>query len=173
MHHICLKLFSLPLAKLHIMYNLCLENHITNPNSNGYKLVLYIARNRLFKPAVIKKEEIYKLFFFNFRLPTHVLIPLAYSISFITNQSNLQFRYILKSVPILSCNYTTPIAAILFNYKNGKQDLNIDDFKFIPPDCTLQVPPFIYTLAVNVVDVDLHIINNNYLRDIFSRADIL
>jgi hypothetical protein len=37
----------------------------------------------------------------------------------------------------------------------------------------LQVPPFIYTLAVNVVDVDLHIINNNYLRNIFTRADIL
>ena len=101
MHHIRSKLFPLPLAKLHFIYNLCLENHITNPNSNGYKLVLYIARNRLFKPAVIKKEEIYKLFFFNFRLPTHVLIPLAYSISFITNQSNLQFRYILKISPYL------------------------------------------------------------------------
>jgi len=86
------------------MYNLCLENHITDPNSNGYNLtaiVLYIARDILFKPAVIKKEEIDKCFFLNIRLPTNVLIPLAYSISFITNQSNLQFRYIVKISPYL------------------------------------------------------------------------
>lgn len=86
-----------------------------------------------------------------------------------TVKSTIPLYFKDQSVPILSCNYTTPIAAILFNYKNGKQDLNIDDFKCMPPDCTLQVPPFIYTLAVNVVDVDLHIINNNYLRYIFSR----
>ena len=63
MHHIRSKLFSLPLSKLHALYNSCLENHVTNPNSNEYKLtaiVLYIAGHILFKPVGIKKDETYK-----------------------------------------------------------------------------------------------------------------
>jgi hypothetical protein len=32
MHHIRTKLFSLPLSKLHFLYNSCLENHVTNAN---------------------------------------------------------------------------------------------------------------------------------------------
>ena len=58
MHHI-----SLPLSKLHALYNSCLVNNVTNPNSNEYKLtaiVLDIAGHRLFKPVGIKKDEIDK-----------------------------------------------------------------------------------------------------------------
>ena len=45
------------------LYNSCLVNNVTNPNSNEYKLtaiVLDIARHRLFKPIGIKKVEIDK-----------------------------------------------------------------------------------------------------------------
>jgi hypothetical protein len=62
-HHIRSKLFSLPLSKLHALYNSCLVNNVTNPNSNEYKLtgiVLDIAGHRPFKPAGIKKDEIDK-----------------------------------------------------------------------------------------------------------------
>ena len=54
MHHICSKLFSLPLSNLHALYNSCLVNNVTNPNSTEYKLtaiVLDIAGHRLFKPV--------------------------------------------------------------------------------------------------------------------------
>ena len=34
MHHIRSKLFSLPLSKLHALYNSCLVNNVTNPISN-------------------------------------------------------------------------------------------------------------------------------------------
>ena len=64
MRHIHSKLFPLPLSKLHSLYNSCQENHVTNPNSNEYKLtalVLDIISRRLFKPVVIKKDEIVKL----------------------------------------------------------------------------------------------------------------
>ena len=64
MHHIRSKLFSLTLSKLHALYNSCLENHATNPNSNEYKLtaiVLDIVGHRFFlKPVGIKKGEIDK-----------------------------------------------------------------------------------------------------------------
>jgi hypothetical protein len=38
-HYIRTKLFSQPLSKLYSLYNSCLENHVTNPNSNEYKLI--------------------------------------------------------------------------------------------------------------------------------------
>jgi hypothetical protein len=63
MLHIRSKLFSLPLLKLHALYNLCLVNHVTNPISNEYKstvIVLDITGHRLFKPVSIKKYEIDK-----------------------------------------------------------------------------------------------------------------
>jgi hypothetical protein len=62
MHHIRSKLFSLTLSKPHFLYNSCLENHVTNPNSNEYKItaiVLDIARHRLFKRVGIKKDGIH------------------------------------------------------------------------------------------------------------------
>ena len=58
-HRICItfaqNLFHYPLSKLHTVYNSCLVNYITNPNSNEYKLtaiVLDIAGHILFKPSV-------------------------------------------------------------------------------------------------------------------------
>jgi hypothetical protein len=65
MHHICSKLFSLPISKLHALYNSCLENHVTIPNSNEYNLtsiVLDIAGHILFNPVGIAKDEIHKHF---------------------------------------------------------------------------------------------------------------
>ena len=79
-YHIRSKLFSLPLYKLHALYNSCLVNNATNPNSNEYKLtaiVLDIAGHRLFKPVGIKKVEINKRYFSNCRLPTEILIALT------------------------------------------------------------------------------------------------
>jgi hypothetical protein len=46
-------------SKLHALYNSCLVNNVTNPNSNEYKLiaiVLDIAGFRLFKPVGITKD---------------------------------------------------------------------------------------------------------------------
>jgi hypothetical protein len=63
MHHIRSKLFSLHLSELHTLYNSCLVNHVTNPNTNDYKLtaiILDIGGHKLFKPVSIKKDEIDK-----------------------------------------------------------------------------------------------------------------
>ena len=40
--HIRSKLFLLLLSKLHALYNSCLENHATTPNSNEYKLTAIV-----------------------------------------------------------------------------------------------------------------------------------
>ena len=50
-HHIRTKRYSLPLSKLHSLFNLCLESTVTNPHSNQYKITAItsdIASHRLF-----------------------------------------------------------------------------------------------------------------------------
>jgi hypothetical protein len=62
-HHIRSKLFYLTLSNLHALYNLCLVNNATNPNSNEYKriaIVLDISGHRFVKPVGTKQDEIEK-----------------------------------------------------------------------------------------------------------------
>ena len=44
----------------------------------------------------------------------------------------------------------------MFNYKNVFYNLNIDDFKSNPPDCTSFSSLFIYHLAGHVITGDLN-----------------
>ena len=69
---------------------------------------------------------------------------------------------------MISYSYTTPIATKIYDYKNLSQDLNIDDFKSKPPDCTCACSPFIYNPAGHIMNGDLNIIKNTYLRDMLA-----
>jgi hypothetical protein len=69
-------------------------------------------------------------------------------------------------VPIISYVYARPIASKKFNYKHVLRDLNIDDFKSKPPDCTCASSPFIYNPTVHVMTGDLKIINNTSTRGV-------
>jgi len=60
-------------------------------------------------------------------------------------------------------------ATKLFIYKTELHDLNIDDFKSKPPDCTCACFPFIYNPDDQVITVDYNIINNTSLRDVFAK----
>jgi hypothetical protein len=51
------------------------------------------------------------------------------------------------------------------NYKHVLHDLNIDDFKSKPPDCTCASSPFIYNPTGHVITGDIKIINNISLRE--------
>ena len=138
MHHFHSKLFSLPLSKPHALYNSCLVNHVTHPNSNEYKLtaiVLDITDNRLFKPVGIKKDErskrsLLKLSFSHKDLDG---INLGNIIHHKSVKSKIPPYSKDQSVPIISHAYTMPIATNICNYKHV---LHIDDFKSKPPDCT-------------------------------------
>ena len=83
--HIRSKLFSLPISKLHALYNTCLENNVTHPNSNEYKLtttVLDIVGHILFKADGTKNDDIDKHYFLK--------------LSFITNKSYLKLHHMLR-----------------------------------------------------------------------------
>ena len=75
-----------------------------------------------------------------------------------------------QSVPIISYAYAVPIASTIFNNKHVLHDLNIDDFKSKPTDCTCASSPFIYNLTGHAITGDLTIINNTSLRDVFAKG---
>jgi hypothetical protein len=56
-----------------------------------------------------------------------------------------------QSVPIISYVYTKSIASKYFNYKYVLHNLNIDDFKSKPPDCTCASSPFTYNPTGHVI----------------------
>ena len=49
-------------------------------------------------------------------------------------------------------------------------DLNIDDFKYMPPDRTCASSPFIYNSIGLVLTGDHKIINNTSLREVFAKG---
>jgi hypothetical protein len=73
-------------------------------------------------------------------------------------------------MPIISYAYTISISSKMFNYKYVLHDLNFDDFKSKPPDCTCANSPFIYNPIGHVITGDIKIINNTSLRDVFAKG---
>ena len=50
------------------------------------------------------------------------------------------------------------------------ESINIDDFKYKPPDCTCASSPFIYNPTGHVITRDLKIINNTSLRELLAKG---
>ena len=149
-------------------------NNVTNPNSNGYKLtaiVLDIAGHTLFKPVGIKKDDIDKRSFLRLSFVNKGLdgINLGSILHHKSVKSRIPPYSKNQSVPLISYVYTRPIASKTFNYKHVLCDLNIDDFKYKPPDCTCASSPFIYGKTGYVITGDLKIINNTYLLEMFAK----
>jgi len=122
-HHIRSKLCSLPLSKLHALYNSCLVNNVTNPKSNECKLtaiVLDIAGHRLFKPVGIKKDKIDKPSFLKLSFANKGLDGINLGNIFHHKSVKSKFPPYFKdqSVPLISYVYTRPIASKKFNYKH-------------------------------------------------------
>jgi hypothetical protein len=143
-----------------------LVNNVTNPNSNEYKLtaiVLDIAGHRLFKPVGIKKDEIDKRSFLKLSFANKGLdcINLGNILHHKSFETKIPPHFNDQYVPIFSYVYTRPIASKTFNYKHVLRDLNIDDFKFKPPDCTCASSPFIYNPTAHAITGDLKIINKS------------
>ena len=86
-----------------------------------------------------------------------------------TNKLHRTIKYLF-----VLCNIhqylTKPIATQIFNYKHVLQDLNIDDFKSKPPDCTCSRSKFTYNLASHVITGDLNIVNNTSLQNVLSKG---
>ena len=168
-------MYSLPLRKLHSLYETCLNNLTYDSNSPGYKLtsiILDIGRFRLFKPVLTHETESEKrsflpLFFANKGLDA---INLGNILHHKSVKSKVPPYFKDQSVPIISYTYTSPIAPKIFNHKRVLQDLNIDDFKAKPPDCSCNSSPFKYSPAGHVITGDLNVIENKPLRDVLAKG---
>ena len=86
----------------------------------------------------------------------------------VTNKIPQNFKD--KSVPVISYSYTLPIASKIVNYKRLLQNLEIENFKAKPSDCSCKNSPFKYGPSGPVVTGDLTIIENEFLRNILFKA---
>ena len=57
-----------------------------------------------------------------------------------------------------------PITMVICNFKRFSLNLNIDDFKSKPPDCTSASSKFTNNPAGHVFTGDFNIVNNSYQR---------
>ena len=137
-----------------------------------YKLtaiVLDITGHRFSKPVGIKKIDIDKRSFLKLSFANNG-INLGNILHHKSVKSKIPPYFKDQSEPIISYVYTRPIASIFFNYKHVLHDLNIDDFKSKPPDCTCASSPFIYNPTGHVITGDLKISNNISLREVFAKG---
>lgn len=105
----------------------------------SYSNCLGYWRHILYKPVVIKKDEINKRSFLNLSFANKGLDGI--------NLIKDQF------VPMISYAYTMHIATTIFNCKNVLHDFNIDDVKSKPSGCTCASSPLIYNPAGHVITI--------------------
>ena len=131
-----------------------------------------IAGHRLFKPVGIKKDEIDKRSFLKLSFANKGLdgINLGNILHHKSVKSKIPPYFKDQYVPIILYVYTRTIASTKINYKHVLRDLNIDDFKSKPPDCTSASSPFIYNPTGHVITGDLKIINNISLQEVFVKG---
>ena len=112
-----------------------------------------IAGHILFKSVGIKKVEIDKRSFLKLSFANNDLddINLGNILRHKSVKSKIPTYFKDQSEPIISYVYTIPRASTIFNYKHVLHDLNIDDFKSKPPDCTCASSPVIYNPTGHVL----------------------
>ena len=176
LHHIRTKLYSLPLKRLHALYESTLTLHFADVGSPGYRrqgIILDISSNRLFKavrvgePTETKNRPFLNVKFVNKGID-------ALNVSNILNQKSVQnkippyFQY--KESPCISYSYTRSVASKIFNYKASLQQL---DFQGLSQDllpCNCSDSQFLYAPCGHIVTGDLNIVRNVKLRDLLSKG---
>ena len=170
-HHIRTTLYSLPLSKLHSLFNSCLETTVINPHSNQYKLsaiISDIASHRLFKPVCIGKDEKEIRSFLNLSFANKGLdgVTLGNIFHHTLVQSKIPQRPVCTNHFLylyqIYCNK-------IFNYKHVLKDLNIDDFKSKPPDCCTCFQ-FTYNPAGHRITGYFNIVNNTSLQNVLLKG---
>ena len=143
LHHICTKLYQLPVTKFRSLQKEVVDTKTYVENSPEYKLVaiiLDVAKFRLYKPVqTVSPEEtptrdVLKLDFRNKGLDT-------VNISNILNHKKVTSTipaYFKNQSPFwqLSYSYLSPIAPKIFNYKNLLQGLNTENITRNPSACS-------------------------------------
>ena len=176
LHHIRTKLYSLPLKRLHALYESTLTLHFADVGSPGQRLhgiILDISSNRLFKAVRVgEPTEIRNRPFLNVKFANKGIDAL--NVSNILNQKSVQnkiplyFQY--KELPCISYSYTRSVASKIFNYKASLQQLDFQGLSHDPPPCNCSDSKFLYALCGHIVTGDLNIVRNIKLRDLLSKG---
>ena len=141
LHHIRTKLYSLPLKRLHTLYESTLTLHFADVGSPGHRLqgiILDISSNRLFKAVRVgEPTETRNRPFLNVKFANKGIDAL--NVSNILNQKSVQNKippyFQCKESPCISYSYTRSVASKIFNYKASLQQLDFQGLSHDPPPC--------------------------------------
>ena len=176
LHHIRTKLYSLPLKRLHALYESTLTLHFTNVGSPGHRLqgiIFDISPNRLFKAVrVSTPTETRNRPFLNVKFVNKGIDAL--NVSIILNQKFVQntippyFQY--KESPCISSSFTRSVATKIFNYKASLQQIDFRCLSQDTPPCNCSDSQFLYSPCGYIVTGDLNIVRNIKLRFLLNKG---
>ena len=175
-HHIRTKLYSLPLSKLHVLLEETKSHNTLNSNSLESRvasIVIDISYHRLFKPTKTNLiENTDKRNFMHIHFANKGLD--AINLSNIFHQKSIQEKippyFKQQSAPIISYSYTSTVSSKIFNHRKTLQQLNIDDLRATPPNCSCSSSAYNYMPINHVITGDLSILDNATLRDTFRKG---
>ena len=176
LHHIRTKVYSLPLKRLHALYESTLTLHFADVGSPRHRLqgiILDISSNRLFKAVRVgEPTETRNHPFLNVKFANKGIDAL--NVSNILNQKSVQNRippyFQYKESPCISYSYTRSVASKIFNYKASLQQLDFQGLSHDPPPCNCSDSKFLYAPCGHIVTGDLKIVRNIKLRDLLSKG---
>ena len=176
LHHIRTKLYSLPLKKLHDLYESSVTLHFADVGSPQYRLqgiIMDISSNRLFKavksdtPVSSENRPFLKIKFANKGIDALRLSNILNN-SFVKDKIPPYFKY--QESPCISYTYTQSVASKIFNYKQSLKRLDAHQLSPNPTPCTCSTSAFIYQPCGHVVTGDLNIVSNSKLRNLLSKG---
>ena len=174
LHHICTRLYFLPLKTLHVLYESTLTLHFTDVGSPEHRLqgiLLDISSNRLFKAVRIcdsietNNQPFLKIKFTNKGINT---LNLSAILNQKSVQSNIPPYFEYKELPCISYSYTSVVATKIFNYKTSLQQIEFQSLSQNPLPCSCS--EFLYAPCGHIVTVDLSILRNDKLQDLLRKG---
>ena len=174
-HYIRTKLYAIPLTKLRVLYESCIQTTHFDSNSPEYKLdaiIMDISNHRLFKPVQETSVEEHPRSFLTMKFANKGLD--AVRLSNILNHKSVisKIPQYFKNVrpPCISYSYTNTIASKIFNYKATLRDFDLATFISDPPSCSCDTSCFNYVPVGHVVTGDLSIVKNDKRRSLMSKG---
>ena len=176
LHYIRTKLYSVPLRKLHEIYEYTKDLTYTDTRSPEYRLqgvILDISTFRLFQAVRSDKSEektnrpFIKVRFANKGIDN---LNLGQILNHKTVTEKIPPYFKRKETPCISYSYTPTVASKIYNYKRFLQCIDLSNPSLHPLPCECSSSDFNYSPCGHVITGDLSIVKNDKLRELLKKG---
>ncbi|KAK3103876.1 hypothetical protein FSP39_022583 [Pinctada imbricata] len=176
LHYIRTKLYSVPLRKLHEIYDYTKDLAYTDTRSPEYRLqgvILDISTFRLFQAVRSDKSEektnrpFIKVRFANKGIDN---LNLGQILNHKTVTEKIPPYFKRKETPCIFYSYTPTVASKIYNYKRFLQCIDLSNPSLHPLPCDCSSSDFNYSPCGHVITGDLSIVKNDKLRELLKKG---